>query len=127
MRYRTQVSGDFAFGAQPGKGFLLEAEATIQAIVTRLNLLLGEWWENLDEGLPLFEEILVYNANLNNIELIINERIALAPGVERIEESMCSQDNSTRTLMYQAEIYINNAENGISLRLGFDGIHFYRR
>jgi hypothetical protein len=37
---------------------LTDLEAVTQAIMTRLKLLLGEWWENTNIGLPLFQVIL---------------------------------------------------------------------
>ena len=37
---------------------LTGANAVAQAILTRLNLFLGEWWENLNLGLPVFQLIL---------------------------------------------------------------------
>jgi hypothetical protein len=37
---------------------LTDAFAVNQAILTRLKLLLGEWWENTNLGLPLFQVIL---------------------------------------------------------------------
>lgn len=33
-------------------------EAVAQAILTRLNMFLGEWWENLNLGLPVFQQII---------------------------------------------------------------------
>ena len=37
---------------------LTDADAVNQAILTRLNLFLGEWWENLNLGLPVFQSML---------------------------------------------------------------------
>ena len=37
---------------------LTNAAAVNQAVLTRLNLFLGEWWENLNLGLPVFQVIL---------------------------------------------------------------------
>jgi hypothetical protein len=37
---------------------LTDANAVAQAIETRLKLFLGEWWENLNIGLPVFQAIL---------------------------------------------------------------------
>ena len=37
---------------------LTDANAVAQAIETRLKLFLGEWWENLGLGLPVFQSIL---------------------------------------------------------------------
>lgn len=37
---------------------LTDLEAVTQAILTRLRLFLGEWWENTNIGLPVFQLIL---------------------------------------------------------------------
>ena len=37
---------------------LTNAQAVRQAILTRLKLFLGEWWENLNLGLPVFQTML---------------------------------------------------------------------
>lgn len=126
MRYRALSSTrDYTFGAKPGEGFLTDADAVTQSILTRLNLLLGEWWEDLDEGLPLFEEILVYNPQLSEIELVITERIALTSGVERVESASVTRDGTTRALTYSATVYTIYSEGGVSVSLGFDGTQFY--
>ena len=58
MRYRAlSPTGDFSFG-KGGQDYLTGTEAIAQAIRTRLLLLLGEWWEDQEDGLPLFQRIL---------------------------------------------------------------------
>jgi len=37
---------------------LTGTDAVAQAILTRLNLFLGEWWENLNLGLPVFQQMI---------------------------------------------------------------------
>lgn len=57
MRYRRLDSnGDYTFGN--GKyDFLVDIDAVPQAIKTKLSLFQGEWWEDLSEGLPFFQDI----------------------------------------------------------------------
>ena len=62
--------------------FLNDIDAVAQIIQTSLLLFQGEWWENLQDGLPLFQDILgTNNAKKNDvIALTIQERIlASAP------------------------------------------------
>jgi hypothetical protein len=62
MKYRRLDSQhDMTFGR--GKNdYLVDITgnpvAVAQAIKTRLLLFLGEWWEDLDDGLPLWQQIL---------------------------------------------------------------------
>lgn len=37
---------------------LVDAQAVRQAILTRLRLFLGEWWANINLGLPVFQSML---------------------------------------------------------------------
>ena len=80
---RLDADWDYCFGH--GKQDYLEGrEAVAQAIKTRLLLLYGEWWEDQEDGLPLFQKILAGSAresNLEAIDLIFRERIGNTPGV----------------------------------------------
>ena len=56
MRYRRlDNDGDYTFGAG-GADMLIDIEACAQSIRTRMWLLFGEWWEDLTDGLPLFQK-----------------------------------------------------------------------
>lgn len=62
MRYRRlDEDHDYCFG-RGTKDYLEDSygnpEAIQQAIKTMLLLFLGEWWENTQEGLPLWQKIL---------------------------------------------------------------------
>lgn len=63
--------------------FITDAAAVAQIIKQRLQLLLGEWWEARDLGLPLWQEILgSFNGNNpNKIALILQQNILGAPCV----------------------------------------------
>ena len=57
MRYRRiDENGDYTFG-NGQYDFLVDIEAVPQAIKTKIRLLRGEWWEDLSEGLPFYQEI----------------------------------------------------------------------
>ena len=58
MIYRKEdKDGDYVFGEGDSE-FLTQSEAVAQAIITSLKLLKGEWWENVNNGLPLWQSIL---------------------------------------------------------------------
>lgn len=80
MRYRgLDKNGDMVFGGN-SKDFLKGRDAVVQAIQTRIKLLKGEWWENTEEGFPLFQEILGRRDELK-IKARIVERIQQTDGV----------------------------------------------
>ena len=78
MIYRLEdKEGDYTLG-RGDSGWLSGSAAVAQAIVTNLKLLLGEWWEDVNNGLPLWQSILGQpgsEINKLSIDNIIRERI----------------------------------------------------
>jgi hypothetical protein len=75
---------------------LTGGEAVAQAVLTALKLFLGEWWENLAIGTPVFQVILGQLGSQRGqqaMRLAIQQRIYQAPyvtAVEKIETSFVS-------------------------------------
>ena len=97
MKYRKlDENGDSTFGSGV---FHTGREAVAQAILTRLRLLYGEWWENTADGLPLFERILgVYGGEeaRGAVDLIISERIQGTQDVTAVISYESNFDPETR-------------------------------
>jgi hypothetical protein len=58
-----------------------------QAVQTRLKLFMGEWWEDLTQGLPVTQSMLGAlgsSANLDAIKVAITRRIAGTPYVTSV-------------------------------------------
>jgi hypothetical protein len=69
--------------AQPG-GDLASAAgapAIAQALRMRLALFAGEWFLDLDAGVPYFEQVLVKNPNMTAIRAVFRREILATPGV----------------------------------------------
>lgn len=67
---------------------LTGVDAVAQSILTRLKLFLGEWWENLSVGLPVFQSMLGQlgsTAGLAAIQLAIQQNIEGAPFVTTVD------------------------------------------
>lgn len=84
MIYRKlDENWDYIFGC--GRNAYLEgADAVAQAIKSRLLLLYSEWWEDLEDGLPLWEKILGSSGrpeNLKAVDFIFKDRIQNTTGV----------------------------------------------
>ncbi|WP_034437994.1 hypothetical protein [Clostridium ihumii] len=96
MRYRVlDINGDYSFG-RGQQNITYGKYAVAQAVETRLKLLKGEWWENTEEGLPLFQRILGTSGALNNliiIDSLIKERIIKTPGVLAIKNFESTFEN----------------------------------
>jgi hypothetical protein len=87
MKYRRIVDEDYSFG-NGAQNFISGTVAVAQAIKTRLLLLQGEWWEDTEDGLPLFQSILGQpgtEENLQSIDLLVQDRIIKTPGVNGIK------------------------------------------
>lgn len=98
MKYRKlSPTGDYTTG-QRDQNFVTGVEAVAQAVLTRLRLWQGEWWENLLDGLPMTQQILGKRAALNLIESLIKERILGTIGVLSIQAIEVTWDNETRAL-----------------------------
>ena len=80
---RLDGNWDYTFG-QGKQCYLQGAEAVAQAIKSRLWLLYREWWEDLEDGLPLWEKILGTSggpANIAAVDMIFRNRIEGTPDV----------------------------------------------
>ncbi len=67
---------------------LTDADAVAQAILTRLRLFRGEWWENLNLGLPVFQSMLGQPGSARTqaaIELSIRQVIEGTPYVTEVD------------------------------------------
>jgi len=96
MIYRVLDSnGDYSFG-KGSQDFLADAAAVAQAIKTNILLLQGEWWENIGEGLPLFQSILGQSGtteHLKAVDAIIRDRISSTKGVSSIQNFSSTYEN----------------------------------
>jgi hypothetical protein len=107
MIYRMLDSdGDYVFGR--GKHAYLEGiEAVAQAIKTRLLLLYSEWWEDREDGLPLWEQILSAPASedsLTAVDLLFKERIENTTGVLSLLGYESSFDRERRKYTFTAAV-----------------------
>jgi hypothetical protein len=114
MKYRElDADGDYTFGQ--GR-FINNIEAVGQAILTRMKLLYGEWWERTDDGLPLFERILgvfVDERKRDAVDLVISERVTGTPGVRNITRF----DSEFYNRRYSAQCTVNTIFGNIELEI----------
>ena len=84
---------------------LTDAYAVNQAILTRLNLFLGEWWEDLTLGLPVFQSILGQlgsSQGLAAMQLAVQQNITGTPYVTSASTAV-NFENGRLSLSYTAE------------------------
>lgn len=108
LRYRRlDANHDYTFGQGRGN-YLTDVDAVAQAILTRLLLFLGEWWEDTQDGLPMWQSFLGAPATQSKKEArdrLIQERILGTEGVENIEDFSSTQ--SSETGKYEVAVVVN--------------------
>ena len=67
-----------------------------------MELLKGEWWEDLNDGLPLFQSILGQFGNKKVADLLISKRISETKDVLSLNVFESSLNPETREYSYYA-------------------------
>ena len=118
MIYRKLTgTGDYSFG-RGSQDFATGVEAVAQACKTNMLLLRVEWWENLENGLPLFEDILGTPETAEgraSIDAIVSARILETEGVLSIE----SFESSTENRRYTATAVIDTEYGETSVEVTY--------
>ena len=107
---------DMTFG-QGSSNYIADLDAVSQMIVTKLLLFVGEWWQDLNDGLPLWQKILgKVGASKKVIDGIIQDRILQVPYVTGISSFYSQMDMNART--YKAAITIDTYFGQVSIMTG---------
>lgn len=103
MIYRKlDENGDYSFGGNLNN-FVIDAESVTQAILTRLRLLKYEWWENLEDGLPLWQDILAQRDTANARSIIL-KRIEQTRNVQSVAVTSVTFNPNTRSFAFSAVV-----------------------
>lgn len=104
MRYRRlDDNGDMTFGSQQADFLRDTPETVAQAVVTRLNLWLDEWFLDSTEGTPYVQAVLGKYTS-QTIEPAIRQRILETENVTEITEFDLQFDPDERKVTIQATI-----------------------
>lgn len=85
-------------------------DAVRQHLQQRLRTFLGEWFLDLDVGVPYFQDILVKNPNINQIDGILKQKILTTPGVVELLSFTMNFDQSARSLSIEFEYTFYSGE-----------------
>lgn len=80
----VRVISDDGDIATNGQQFTTGRDEIAQTVKTRLGLFLGEYFRDITDGTPWFEQILGKGVNNNTREAVLRNRIARTPGVIRL-------------------------------------------
>lgn len=114
---RLTQNWDMGFG-QGLANFASDAEAVAQDVKTRLQLLRGEWFLDVEDGVPYLQQICTKPANFPLAESVIKQRIITTEGVAEVTEFSMTYDSETRRLSISAKVrtqFNNFADIRVSL------------
>ncbi len=75
-----------------------DGPSIVQAIEIALQFFKGEWFLDLDAGVPWYQNVLVKNPDPNLLHSIFRKAISDVEGVTEVTALDLSIDNATRTL-----------------------------
>lgn len=87
-----------------GTQFFTEPEEVAQSVKSRLKLHLGEWFLNINDGVPWFDAILGIGVPIGVKNAILQERVVTGPNVAGITRWDSQFDRTARTLSIQCGI-----------------------
>jgi hypothetical protein len=91
IRRAFDENGDYAINE-----FIVDADATVQAVETRLKLFKGEWFLNLSSGVPWYQRVFIKPAKTTEVESAIRETIIQTEGVKELLQFDLVFDSQTR-------------------------------
>lgn len=86
------------------------AEEIAQHIKTRLQFFRGDWFLDLREGIPYFEEVFIKNPNMGLLRGMFRRVIAETPGVDSVQTLALSLDTPTRSLSLTFKAVLTSGE-----------------
>lgn len=98
-----------------GEQFIRERAEIAQTVMTRLRLFLGEYFRDITDGTPWYEQILGKFQSLSNAEAALRARIANTEGVIRLTYFRASFDINTRKYSVTAGILTKFGTDEIAL------------
>lgn len=78
--------------------YVRDHEAVMQNVKSRLQLLFGEWFLDVEAGVPYLQELMVKPANLQLAESIIKQTIIDTDGVDELRSFDLVFNRDTRTI-----------------------------
>ena len=113
MKYRKLTStGDYSFGSG-SNNYANGNEAVAQAIKTKVLLFYGEWWENLGEGIPMFQSVLGQTnpeTIKSSLSMLVEQRITEIEEVDSVKNIEIDYDRKNRTISMEVDVATTSGE-----------------
>lgn len=121
MKYRRLGNNNEPVMGQGQQDFISGVEAVGQAVVTRLRLFRGEWWEDTGIGLPLWQSMLgILGVRKDSIDRILQDYILQTINITNISEVYSSFNQTSRGYQFYCEadtifgqVVITNSQGSI--------------
>lgn len=113
---KLNSTGDIATN---GVQFLSGVEEVAQTIATRLRLFLGEYFRDITDGTPWFQNILTKDGTLEGTDAIIKRRMLQTPNVTQVLTYNADYDIASRTYTITAQILTTFGELAFRTEEGF--------
>jgi len=109
--YLDPITKDLAITSTGNLRFTqTDTEYVAQKIETKLSFFIGEWWLNVDLGIPYYEQILVKNPDLNIVNGLFIRELNSIPEIVEIVSFNASFDTSARKYSANFEVRIESGE-----------------
>lgn len=105
LTHPNRVGGDMNFGRGIENFLQDNPTAVAQAILTRLRLWQGEWFLNLQEGVPYLQQILGHAPSGNVPDSAIRATILGTPFVQHMTDYASSWASTARTFSITCKVY----------------------
>ena len=110
MSYVDLAIGDNDLVCENGKVKLVyKADEVLQRVRTRLRKIKGEWFLNINTGIPYYEGQVLGGKDFNYIKLVISSEIMGTEGVSDIQELNLITDPKTKKTSIYAAIIIDSS------------------
>ena len=94
-----KLTDDYDWDVSAGDlAILTGADAIVQSVKLHLQFFKGEWFLDLDAGIPYFQDVLIKNPDPNLLQSVFRNALLAIPGVLEIISLSLAIDNETRTL-----------------------------
>lgn len=88
-------------------GIVQDAEEVLQRVKTRLRRVLGEWFLQVNAGLPYFGGDMLGGKNTQYVMMVIKAEIINTTGVQDVTSINIEYKNSTRKATVTAKVVVN--------------------
>lgn len=113
--YMNEVTGDLDLTNRTPRLTASTIEEVRQKVELRLRRLKGEWFANINLGVPYFQTILKKGVNKNLVDSILRKEITDTNGVIRITKFASEFNNQQRT--YTATTTFTTAEGAVTITI----------